>query len=83
MNAFGVAATVLLLGFVPLGFVCLRGRPIDGVVALELCGALATTVLICLGESFHRSSYFDVPVVCAVLTWVSGMIFARFLGRHL
>lgn len=83
MNAFGIAATALLAGFLPLGFVCLRSRPIDAVAALELGGALATTILLCLAESFHRSAYFDVPVVCAALTWVSGMVFARFLGRHL
>jgi multisubunit Na+/H+ antiporter MnhF subunit len=83
VNAFLTAATVLLVGFVPVGVVCLRGRPIDAVVALELGGALATTILLCLAEGFHRSVYFDVPIACAVLTWVSGLVFARFLGRHL
>ena len=83
MNAFLTAAMVLLIGFVPVGVVCLRGRAIDGVVALELGGALATSILLCLAEGFRRSSYFDVPIVCAVLTWVSGLLFARFLGRHL
>jgi hypothetical protein len=24
-----------------------------------------------------------VAVVCAAVTWVSGLIFARFLGRHI
>jgi multisubunit Na+/H+ antiporter MnhF subunit len=83
MNAFAIAAIAMLAGFVPVGWVCLRGRPIDGVAALELAGALATTILLCLAESFHRSSYFDVAVVCAVVTWVSGLVFARFLGRHI
>lgn len=83
MNAFAVAATALLFGFVPLAGVCVRGRPFDALAALELAGALTTTILICLGEAFHRSAYFGVPVVCAVLTWVSAMVFARFLGRHI
>ena len=83
MNAFTIAATALLAGYVPLGYVCLRLRPIDGVVALEAGGALTTLVLLCLGEGFHRSAYFDVPVACAALTWVGGMVFARFLGRFL
>ena len=65
----------------PCGVVCVRGRPIDAVVALELAGSVTVTALICLAEGFHRSTYFNVPVVCAVLVWLNGMIFARVLGR--
>jgi multisubunit Na+/H+ antiporter MnhF subunit len=72
----------LLLGFVPLGWVALRERELDGVVALELGGAVATLVLLCLGEGFHRSSYFDVPVVCVVVTWIGALVFTRFFGRE-
>jgi multisubunit Na+/H+ antiporter MnhF subunit len=68
---------------VPLGVVAVLGRPIDAVVALQAAGAMTTSVLLCLGEAFHRSSYFGVAIVCAVLTWVSGIVFARFFGRHL
>lgn len=82
MNAFTLAALCLLAGFVPLGYVCLRApRELDGVVALQLAGTLTTLILLCLAEGFHRSSYFDLPVVCAVLTLVSGLVFARFFGR--
>jgi multicomponent Na+:H+ antiporter subunit F len=83
VNAFTVAATVLLGGFVPCGIVILRGRPIDGVVALQLCGTLTVLALICLAEGFHRTAYLDVPVVAAVLSPISGIVFARFLGRWL
>jgi multisubunit Na+/H+ antiporter MnhF subunit len=82
MNAFQAAALALVVGFVPLGWVCLREREIDGVVALELAGALSALVFLCLGEGFHRSVYFDVPIVCAALSWVSGMIFVRFFARN-
>lgn len=82
MNAFTVAALALLAGFVPIGVVCLRGRELDAVVALELAGPVASLVLLCLAEGFHRSSYVDVPVVCAGLSWVSGMVFVRFLARN-
>lgn len=82
MNAFTIAATALLAGFVPIGVVCLRGRELDGVIALELAGALSAVVFLCLGEGFHRSVYFDVPVVCAALSWVGGMVFVRFFARN-
>ena len=83
MNAFEWAATAMLAGFVPVGAVALRSGPIDALAGLELAGALTTTILLCLAEGLGRPSYFDVPVVCAAVTWVSGLIFARFLGRHL
>ena len=81
MNAFTIAAAAIVLGLVPIGIVCLRAPELDGVVALELGGVVASLVLLCLAEGFHRSSYVDVAVVCAVLTWVSGMVFVRFLAR--
>jgi multisubunit Na+/H+ antiporter MnhF subunit len=81
VNAFEVAALALVLGFVPLLWVCLREREIDGVVALELAGTVATLVLVCLAEAYHRGIYMSVAVVCAAVTWISGLVFARFLGR--
>lgn len=83
MNAFTIAALALLAGFVPLGLVVLRAREVDALVALELCGVVATLDLLCLGEGFHRGVYFDVPVVAAALTWIGGIVFARFFGRYL
>jgi multicomponent Na+:H+ antiporter subunit F len=81
VNAFAWASLGLVLGFVPLGALVLLAREIDGLVALELCGTLTTLALLCLGEAFHRSAYFDVPVICAVMTWVGGLVFARFFSR--
>jgi multisubunit Na+/H+ antiporter MnhF subunit len=81
VSAFEIAALALLAGFLPLGWVCLRERELDGVAALELAGALTTVVLICLAEGYHRSIYLGVAVVCAAVSSISGFVFARFLGR--
>jgi multicomponent Na+:H+ antiporter subunit F len=83
MNAFTVAALALLAGWLPLGWVVLRQRAIDGAVALELVGTVAVLVLLCLAEGFHRSFEYGLAVVAAVLSWLSGLVFARFLGRWL
>jgi multisubunit Na+/H+ antiporter MnhF subunit len=82
VNAFTIAGTLLLAGFVPPALVAVFSREIDGLAALEICGALATLVFLCLGEGFHRSAYFDVPVITAAATWIGGMIFVRFFGRY-
>ena len=81
MNAFLIAATVLLAMLVLPGLVIVRARVIDGIVALQLCGTTTTLVLLCLAEGFHRSVYFNVPLVCALSSWVGGFVFVRFVGR--
>jgi len=83
MSVFLIAATVLLLAMVLPGIVCVRAGTIDGVVALELCGTLATLTLLCLAEGFHRGIYFNVALVSAATAWIGAFVFARFFGRVL
>ena len=82
MNAFTIAGTALIAGFVPCGWVLMRGRDaMDAVVALELCGTLATLAFLCLALGFDSSSYFDVAIVCAAVTWIGSLICVRIVGR--
>lgn len=80
MNVWLVAATVLLGGLLPCGWVLLRGGILDALVALELASTLATVVLLLLAEGFHRSSYFTLPILLAGLSFVGSLVFVRFLG---
>ncbi len=82
MNAFLIAATALLAILVLPGFVLVRGRPIDAVVALQVCGTTITLVLLCLAAGFHQSFYFNVPLVAAFCIWTCGLIYLRFIGRY-
>jgi multisubunit Na+/H+ antiporter MnhF subunit len=83
VNAFTVAAVALLAGWLPLGYVIVRHRALDALIALELVGVTAVLVLLCLAEGFHRSFEYGVAVIAAVLSWLSGMVFARLMGRWL
>jgi hypothetical protein len=83
VNAFLWAGTVLLALLVLPGLVCVRARPIEGVVALELGGTVVTTALLCLAEGFQRNVYFNLPLVAAGATWIGGLVFVRLLGRRL
>ena len=80
MNLWLTAATVLLAGVVPCGWVLLRGRLTDALVALELASTVLAVVLVLLAEGFHRSSYFVLPLVLAALSFVGSLVFIRFLG---
>jgi multisubunit Na+/H+ antiporter MnhF subunit len=78
-----IAGLALLAGWVPLLAVALRDRPVDGLVALEVAGTVSVLALLCLAEGFHRSFEYGVAVIAAVLSWLSGLVFTRFLGRWL
>jgi len=81
MNAFLVAATVLLGSLAPLLVAASRRRPIDGLVALEAAGAVATLTLVCLSVGLGQSIFFTVALVAGVASWIGGFVFVRFLGR--
>jgi multisubunit Na+/H+ antiporter MnhF subunit len=83
VNAFTIAATALLAGYVPLAFVALRRDAIDGVVALQVGGGLAVLIILCFAEGFHRSFEYSVAVIAALMAWIGGLVFVRFLGRWL
>lgn len=80
MNVWLVAATVLLAGLVPCGWVLLRGQIEDALVAIELVSTLVTVVLLLLAEGFHRSVYFELALVLAAMSFVGALVFVRFIG---
>lgn len=83
MNEWLVAATVLVVGLAPCIALCLAGKPVDGLVALEVAGVLASAILLLLAEGFHRQSFADLAVVFAVLNFAGALTFARLLERRL
>ena len=83
MNVWLIAATVLLAGLIPCGWLILRAQLVDALVALELGSTLVTVVLLLLAEGFHRSSYFTLPLVLAAMAFVGTLVFIRFLGERL
>lgn len=83
MNAWLIAATVLLAGIVPLLVVCVRNGPLDALVALELASTITTFVLMLLAQGYRRDPFFDLALVSALLSFAGVLTFARFLERWL
>jgi multisubunit Na+/H+ antiporter MnhF subunit len=81
MNAFLIAATVLIAALAPLLVTASLRRPIDGLVALEAAGAVTTLALLCLSVGLGEPFLFTVAVIAAVACSIGGLVFARFLGR--
>jgi multicomponent Na+:H+ antiporter subunit F len=83
MTEWHLAALALLAGLVPCGWLCVRGDAVNRLVGLELAGTIDTLVLVVLAEAFQRQLYFDLALALALLTFASGLVFARFLERWL
>jgi len=81
VNAFLVAATVLSAALGPLLVVAAMRRPIDGLVALEAAGSIGTLTLLCLSVGLGQPTFFTVPIIAVVASWIGCLVFARFLGR--
>ena len=83
MTAWLVAAMALLACTLPPFWVCVRRSAVDGAVALQLAGVLATLALLALSIWFGRPTYLDVALVLAVFSVAASLAFARFLERWL
>ena len=81
MNAFLIAATVLIAALAPLLAVAFLRSPIDGLVAREAAGAILTLTLLCLSVGLGQPTFFTVPIIAAVASWTGCLVFARVLGR--
>lgn len=82
LSAWLGAAIVMLIGVLACGLAAWRREAFEALIALELAGILTTVALVCMTVGFQRSSYGDVPILAAVLTWVGALVFVRFLGRR-
>lgn len=83
MNAWLIAAFALIVGLVPCGWLCARGRTMDRLIAIELAGLLTAFTVVMLAEGTSRPSLYDLALTLVLLSFASTLVFARFLERWL
>ena len=83
MNAWMLAATVMLFAMVPCGWMALRGDSLTRLVGLETAGIVATMELVLLAQAFNNPNFYDLAVCLALLAFGGGLVFVRFLERWL
>lgn len=83
MNAWLLAATVLLFALVPCGIVVFRGSAIQRLVGLEMAGVIEAILLLLIAEGIHNPNFYDLALTMALLTFGGGLVFVRFLERWL
>jgi multicomponent Na+:H+ antiporter subunit F len=62
---------------------CLRGSPERRLVGLEMTSLIVTIALVLLTIGFGRIPFIDLPLALAIMSFGGGLVFARFLEKHL
>jgi multisubunit Na+/H+ antiporter MnhF subunit len=83
VNAWLIAAMVLLFGMVPCGIVALTGEPVRRLVGLEMGGMIVVLEMVLLTEWMNNANFLDLPLCLALLAFGGGLVFVRFLERWL
>jgi multisubunit Na+/H+ antiporter MnhF subunit len=83
MNAWEVAALVLVVVTLPCAGVCVLAGATAALAAFEVASTVATTTVMALSEGFHRQPFIDLAVVLALLSLVGGLAFARMMERDI
>jgi multisubunit Na+/H+ antiporter MnhF subunit len=72
---------VLVLGLAPCGWVASRATTaVPRLIAANLAGTLACSVLLLLAQGYGRTSYVDLALVAALLAPVGTLVFTRLLA---
>lgn len=83
MNHWIVTAVVTGATLVPCAWTCLRGSAERRLVGLEMTGVIVTILLVLLTLAYGRLPFIDLPLTLAILSFGAGVVFARFLEKHL
>ena len=83
MNVWLLAAAAVAVTLVPCADMSLRGNPERRLVGLEMTSIIVTIALVLLTVGFGRLPFVDLPLALAIMSFGGGLVFARFLGKHL
>lgn len=82
-NPWLSAAIAVGLTLCPCAAMCLRGTPERRLVGLEMSGVLVTITMVLLTIGFDRTVFIDLPLALAIMSFGGGLVYARFLEKHL
>jgi len=83
VNLWLLAAAAVSSALVPCADMCLRGRPERRLVGMEMASIVVTLAMVLFTVAFGRSAFIDLPLTLAIMSFGGGLVFARFLGKHL
>ena len=83
MNIWLLAGVVVCATVVPCADMCLRGSPERRLVGLEMTSVIITLAMVLFTVGIGRIPFIDLPLALAIMSFGGGLVFARFLEKHL
>jgi multisubunit Na+/H+ antiporter MnhF subunit len=83
VNFWLIAGVVVSATLVPCADMCLRGSPERRLVGLEMTSLIVSVALVLFTIGFGRIPFIDLPLALAIMSFGGGLVFARFLEKHL
>lgn len=83
MNPWLIAGMSVSATLVPCAAMCLGGSPERRLVGLEMTGLIVTIAMVMFAVGYGRTPFVDIPLTLAILSFGGGLVYARFLGKHL
>lgn len=83
MNPWILTASVTGACLIPCAWTCLHDTAEKRLVGLEMTTIVVTIVLVLLTIGYGRPPFIDIPLTLAILSFGAGVVFARFLEKHL
>jgi multicomponent Na+:H+ antiporter subunit F len=83
MNLWLLASGGICLGLVPCAFLCLKGGAERRLVGLEMTSLLVTLAMMGLTVWSGRLPFIDIALTMAIMSFGGGLVFVRFLEKHL
>jgi multicomponent Na+:H+ antiporter subunit F len=62
---------------------CLRGSPERRLVGLEMTSVIITLAMVLFTVGMDRIPFIDLPLALAIMSFGGGLVFVRFLEKHL
>lgn len=83
MNVWLIAGSAVSATLLACADMCLRGSPERRLVGLQMSGMVVTLAMILFTLGFGRPVFMDLPLALAVMGFGGGLVYVRFLEKHL
>ena len=83
MNAWLLAGAGVSLSLLPCAAMCLRGGAERRLVGFQMTGIVVILALVIFTVVFSRMPFIDIALTASIMGFGGGLVFARFLEKHL
>ena len=83
MNIWLIAGVTVCATLVPCADMCLRGSPERRLVGLEMSSVIVTLAMVLITIGMDCIPFIDLPLALAIMSFGGGLVFVRFLEKHL